>query len=162
MIVAPTAVYRFYDEQDRLIYVGITDSPGTRWGQHSRRDWWPTVVRYTLSWHQDRTGALREESQAISSEDPLENIMGTTFDIDALTLEELDALPVWKPRETTRPRRAKGTGGLYQLSNGSWAASMNLGYDRRGMLKRKVFTAKTPEAALAKKEAWKAEQRASA
>ena len=38
------AVYRFYDDQDQLLYVGITHHPSVRWSQH-RRDkvWWADV-----------------------------------------------------------------------------------------------------------------------
>lgn len=163
MIVAPTAVYRLYDAKDRLVYVGVTDSPGARWGHHSRRDWWPTVVRYTLTWHERRLAALREEAQAIRTEKPLENIAGVDTDraIASMTDEELAALPAWKP-EPAQSRRPRGTGGLYPRDDGLWAAAVDLGYDSRGKRRRKVFTAKTADAALAKKAAWEAEQRASA
>ena len=43
----PTAVYRFYDEADRLLYVGISRNPAARWAQHAvEKKWWPRVDRF--------------------------------------------------------------------------------------------------------------------
>lgn len=71
----PTALYRFFDEQDRLLYVGITCNPEERWRRHaSDKTWWSTVARKTLDWHPDRETALLAECLAITTERPRWNV----------------------------------------------------------------------------------------
>ena len=70
-----TALYRFYDADGQLLYVGITDRPGRRWETHMRRKrWWPAVHRQTLEWHPDRETAMAAEVAAIVNECPRHNI----------------------------------------------------------------------------------------
>ena len=43
--VPTTALYRLYDDDGELLYVGITDSPGTRMAQHkAQKAWWGDVI----------------------------------------------------------------------------------------------------------------------
>ena len=71
-----TAVYRLYDADDALLYVGISKSFGSRWEQHAyRQPWWPEVHRQTVEWHPDRECALAAEEAAICSEGPRYNVM---------------------------------------------------------------------------------------
>lgn len=73
-----TAVYRFYDAADRLLYVGITDSIAARWESHSAaKAWWGDIHRATVVWHDSRTTAHAEESAAIAQEHPVHNVLGT-------------------------------------------------------------------------------------
>src|SRR5690348_5565110 len=76
VIVVPTCVYRFYDAEDRLLYVGVTDAPGTRFADHRRKSWWKLAVRNTIVWHDRRRDALVEEASAIASERPIHNTAG--------------------------------------------------------------------------------------
>jgi predicted GIY-YIG superfamily endonuclease len=70
----PTAVYRLYDVQDRLLYVGITVDLEQRWSEHSEdKFWWHLVVRKQAAWHQTRGPAVAEEREAIRDEGPLHN-----------------------------------------------------------------------------------------
>ena len=73
----PTAVYRFYDIEDRLLYVGISDTPRTRWYGHVSKPWWSLAVRHALVWHNERADAEAEETRAIREESPLYNLAGT-------------------------------------------------------------------------------------
>ena len=50
-----TVLYRFFDADDVLLYVGITDKPGSRWEQHMREQpWWPEARRQVTQWLDSR------------------------------------------------------------------------------------------------------------
>jgi predicted GIY-YIG superfamily endonuclease/DNA-binding transcriptional ArsR family regulator len=71
-----TALYRLYDDQDRLLYIGIAKDPKRRWWQHARdsgETWWPDVARKQVQWFADRESAAEAEAAAIRSEGPPHN-----------------------------------------------------------------------------------------
>jgi hypothetical protein len=75
----PTAVYRFFDADNRLLYVGITCNPKMRFRDHQRLShWWPAQQSVTVDWKDTRGEALAEEAAAILGEDPLHNVIGAT------------------------------------------------------------------------------------
>ncbi|MFF5801614.1 GIY-YIG nuclease family protein [Streptomyces albogriseolus] len=81
-----TAVYRFFNAADELLYVGITGDPRSRWVQHAaEKAWWPDVVRHTVQWLPSREAALAAEAAAIVAEAPLHNVAGTPRQRDATT-----------------------------------------------------------------------------
>ena len=69
-----TFVYRFYDVEDRLLYVGLTMDTNRRWEKHRRREWWAAVARTDVQSFPDRESAKRAERVAINTESPLHNI----------------------------------------------------------------------------------------
>lgn len=70
-----TDLYRFFDANDRLLYVGISFSAVARASQHrSEKDWWPDVARMEVEHLQTRSAALAAESAAIRTEKPLHNV----------------------------------------------------------------------------------------
>jgi transcriptional regulator with XRE-family HTH domain len=70
-----TALYRFFDADDRLLYVGITDDIHRRWKHHAAvKTWWGDVARQTVEWHDSRPVAEAAERKAISQEKPVYNI----------------------------------------------------------------------------------------
>ncbi|GAB2331761.1 GIY-YIG nuclease family protein [Streptomyces variabilis] len=74
----PTAVYRLYGEDGALLYVGVSSAPKARWAQHrADKAWWPEVRRYTIEWADNRAAALVHEAEAIRSETPRYNVVGT-------------------------------------------------------------------------------------
>jgi predicted GIY-YIG superfamily endonuclease len=78
MATLATAVYRFYDDADRLLYVGITSNLPTRFRDHqSGSSWWTEQRRATVVWMDSRAEAADEERAAICSEKPQCNIQGT-------------------------------------------------------------------------------------
>ena len=87
---APTALYRLYDAEDRLLYVGISGDLKERLKTHaSLKPWWPDVVRKTVQWYATRADAAEAEIKAIGSERPLHNVAGavpggTEFDLSDL------------------------------------------------------------------------------
>lgn len=75
-----TAVYRAYDDQDRLLYVGISPEPFDRLSQHARTRSWPSHAgRLTISWHDTRDEARAVEKDAIATEDPVFNRQGRPY-----------------------------------------------------------------------------------
>ncbi|MFF4403637.1 GntR family transcriptional regulator [Streptomyces sp. NPDC001404] len=85
--VERTALYRLYDADDRLLYVGISSMPRTRWQQHaSSKDWWPDVATREVEWHETRVGAAAAEAEAIRAEKPAHNRMHNVAPTELLGL----------------------------------------------------------------------------
>lgn len=69
-----TALYRAFDANDKLLYVGITDGVETRFKVHQKNaEWWPLMVRRDIEWFDTRRDAMRAEAAAIVGEGPLYN-----------------------------------------------------------------------------------------
>lgn len=70
-------LYRFYDKDARLLYVGITDDPLRRFGQHRyAKPWWVDVDQVKVVHYGTRDEAFDAESAAIIDELPLFNLAG--------------------------------------------------------------------------------------
>ena len=97
----PTAVYRFYDGADVLLYVGISRNPAARWAQHAaEKTWWPRVAKKTVVMYGSRREAEIAEGKAIRSESPRHNkAMGRT-DPEARPVRKL---PLRKPADPRKP-----------------------------------------------------------
>ena len=73
-----TALYRFYDGEGTLLYVGITKRPPTRFDAHAAdKPGWPEVTRIEIEWCESRAEADRRERTAIKSEHPKWNVIHT-------------------------------------------------------------------------------------
>lgn len=71
-----TALYRFFDEHDALLYIGISKHIPVRLGQHSDdKPWYTQVVRIAVEHHPSRPAALDAEKKAIQSERPKFNVV---------------------------------------------------------------------------------------
>jgi predicted GIY-YIG superfamily endonuclease len=71
----PTMLYRLFDTNDQLLYIGVTCNPPSRWESHrSDKPWWPLVARKELTTYPDRSAALTAEREAIVAERPLHNV----------------------------------------------------------------------------------------
>jgi predicted GIY-YIG superfamily endonuclease len=69
------ALYRTYDADGCLLYVGISKSVMVRLSQHSRTaSWFEKVATVTLEWFDSRAKAERAEIETIERENPLHNI----------------------------------------------------------------------------------------
>lgn len=68
-------VYRAFDDEGRLLYVGCSKDPRFRWKQHLfEHTWWAQrAVRWSLRVYPTKADALRAEKQAILTEHPLHN-----------------------------------------------------------------------------------------
>ena len=66
-----TALYRMFDRDGALLYIGISDRFGRRWSEHAAKQfWWPDVQRQTVDWYDSRSEAADAEAAAICSEQP--------------------------------------------------------------------------------------------
>lgn len=73
-----TALYRLFDKEGRLLYVGVAFDPDERWKDHATfKPWWPLAINKVVEWHASRTLALQAEADAIRTEKPLHNIKGS-------------------------------------------------------------------------------------
>ena len=134
-LTLPVAVYRFFDADDGLLYVGISDSLGTRFGAHRNTAWWPKAVRNTVQWYDTRAQALAAEYKAITTESPQYNIAEVPF--VAPTEEEAAALPRFVPGPPKK-RRPRGSGGIiYRSDRNLWVAQINFGWTPDGKLDRR-------------------------
>ncbi len=71
----PHALYRMYDDADRLLYVGISAGWPERLRQHARSSaWYSDVVRIALEHHPDEATARQAERLAQEHENPVHNI----------------------------------------------------------------------------------------
>jgi AcrR family transcriptional regulator len=72
---APTALYRYFDDKGRLLYVGITGgNPSRREDGHARSPFWMQLAASsTIERHPERVKALVAERAAIKAERPLFN-----------------------------------------------------------------------------------------
>lgn len=72
----PTAVYRLYARDGRLLYVGMTNNTDIRFAYHAlTKHWWHLVEDRRIEWHPDRSAARRSEAVAIAEEAPVHNAM---------------------------------------------------------------------------------------
>lgn len=72
-----TALYRHFDADGRLLYVGISLSPARRLSNHAAGSRWADKIAHvTIEWLPTRQEALAAEGRAIASENPLHNIVG--------------------------------------------------------------------------------------
>ncbi len=71
-----TTLYRFYNNDDELLYVGISEKGPERWKAHRKdKPWWTDVARTTTHHYDTRTEALDAERAAIIAEKPKHNVV---------------------------------------------------------------------------------------
>lgn len=73
--MASQVLYRFWNDADELLYVGITARPWERWKQHrGEKPWWEEVAKVTIENFATREEVKAAETAAIRTEGPLYNI----------------------------------------------------------------------------------------
>lgn len=70
----PTALYRLYDGDGVLLYVGITGDLKTRWMMHSYTPWGPQIATREAEWFDTPSEAASAEVEAIQTEKPIHNV----------------------------------------------------------------------------------------
>lgn len=94
----PTCLYRFYDANDNLLYVGITSQLPMRWKTHDKlKPWWREVVRATVEHFDTREDALAAEATAIKAEKPRYNVRGNWVVLAEAATTEAAASPPPSP-----------------------------------------------------------------
>jgi DNA-binding XRE family transcriptional regulator len=67
-------VYRMYDAQGQLLYIGASSRGFARLHGHASTERWAAVRTITVEHHDTRHGALLAEAEAIRAESPLWNV----------------------------------------------------------------------------------------
>ena len=68
-------LYRHFDADGQLLYVGITCNPSKRLGQHRRsKDWFTDIAQTTYEKYASRADVIAAEKAAIEAEHPLWNV----------------------------------------------------------------------------------------
>lgn len=105
-----TKLYRHFDKEGRLLYVGISQSAIVRLAQHKQTaSWFDEVTTVTIENFETRELALAAEEQAIKAERPLYNLQHSqdtwAADLDA-EIEE-DLCQMWEASGTPRKEYLK-------------------------------------------------------
>lgn len=70
----PGTLYRLFDAEGKLLYVGASVNAPGRLETHRRdKSWWPEVARATFEHFETRHLAIVEEARAIDTEEPKYN-----------------------------------------------------------------------------------------
>lgn len=101
-----TAVYRLFDANGELLYVGCSLNPPARCEKHSKhKPWWHEVADRADEWHDTRAEAEAAEKLAIQTENPKYNVCHTPLQAKVcdrwadLTPEEAARwMRTWEPR----------------------------------------------------------------
>ena len=71
-----TALYRHFDADGRLLYVGISLNAIARLTQHRlTAHWFRSIARIEIEWHESRELAEAAEREAIKQERPAHNVV---------------------------------------------------------------------------------------
>lgn len=65
------AVYRLYDADETLLYIGSAYDPDEREAAHRHTEWGQRIARRADEWHGSRKLAYEFEAEAIRAESPL-------------------------------------------------------------------------------------------
>lgn len=71
-----TTLYRFFDADGRLLYVGITHRLNERLSAHKRQKPWEHISKIALEHYESREEAMKAEAHAIKNEGPKWNVQG--------------------------------------------------------------------------------------
>lgn len=100
----PTTLYRFFDADGQLLYVGISARGAARWSEHAGdKPWWPKVAQTTTEHFASRPEAAAAETEAIRTERPRHNVVGSTSRKrrSSLTLDDEQALASIRTRRAS-------------------------------------------------------------
>jgi predicted GIY-YIG superfamily endonuclease len=77
-VIGEHALYRHFDIEKNLLYVGETNNYARRSDEHKDKPWWKDVASTTVEWFPSRKAAKAAEKAAILSEHPRENYIHNT------------------------------------------------------------------------------------
>lgn len=108
----PTALYRFFDDEDRLLYVGMSYHLENRLDSHRFGKPWDHIARIQIEHFPSREKAAAAEREAILSESPAWNVI----------YKPLFPVERPKPRQTYLARaRAWWPKAEWVIGKGRWA-----------------------------------------
>ena len=155
-----TAIYRHYDKDGVLLYVGLSLNPIKRLGQHRIHSlWFYSIARMEIEWAKTREAAAEKEYRAVRRERPLFNtvynrpnskLLGETVKTAEKAAPSVveDTEPEPTPRPRVRPiegpptrERAEFKVGLAMPGDGEGAAALVAS----GVPKQNVYDAIRPK-----------------
>lgn len=87
-------LYRMFDRDGRLLYVGITLDVAQRFKEHKVvKSWWSEIASITLEHHETRHDVEAAEAAAIAAEQPLFNVQRRRLPESARRLRRLEGAP---------------------------------------------------------------------
>ena len=91
----PRTVYRFFDRDKVLLYVGCSINPFTRWTVHLvHSPWVKDITTMTVEWYPNWITGARAEMTAIVNEHPKYNkLVFDPTNVGAETLRKTNAVP---------------------------------------------------------------------
>lgn len=118
-----TSLYRYYDESDTLLYVGVSHNPFLREVQHEASEKDMSLVRHIeVEWFDTRELALAAEGYAIRREKPLWNVVRPQ---KRRKLRETPKNKIKAQRPATSPVREHPKPAIYQIPNARQHREMN-------------------------------------
>ncbi|MFH9574235.1 GntR family transcriptional regulator [Streptomyces sp. NPDC017454] len=118
-----TALYRLYDAENRLLYIGITSDPKARFISHATyKNWWTQVTQKNVTWLEGTwRQALAAEAAAIRDEKPRFNGKHNAViaPFNASTWPAIDAPPRGKAQALADLVRS-------EIISGRWAPGMRV------------------------------------
>lgn len=149
-------LYRHYDKEYCLLYVGQTMSPKQRKGSHSRdKSWWREVMLTTYQWFEDRAQVLAAEREAIENEIPLFNNrfnqsrqLAFPFGSEVAVVRDIRSFSAPKSR---RVKTANGGGSVtYNVTTRRWMGRYSVPDPETGKSLRKTLYGASEQEAWAK------------
>lgn len=125
-------LYRLYDQDGALLYVGITNSIPNRFKRHAdEQRWWPEVTGCRVEFLPDRAALQRAERDAIWFERPRHNIMGSVTPPHPAAARPRTGARPGQPQYVDVPERLFGGPRKkvplrQRVSDGEWAWIHNL------------------------------------
>jgi len=112
------AVYRIYDADDLLLYVGMSIQPSQRIHDHSVKEWFVSADKVKICWHKTKESALNAEAISIITGKPKFNkaySLNRVIDV-FLPIVSVKILRVGKPKaKSLGLQDMKGTPMIYTV-----------------------------------------------
>lgn len=99
----PHALYRAYADVGRMLYIGISVEPVTRWSWgHAHGPWAGDADHFSVTWYGDRKKAHAAEIAAIRAEHPVSNRQHSVCNCGRGEIWCAVCSSPWHPRGWTR------------------------------------------------------------
>lgn len=123
--MSATDLYRIFDSEGRLLYVGISAALGERVSQHrnGKNWWWQDVATIHVVHYETRDEARAQELAAIRTELPLHNIEGAV-DVVVLVLAFSDGVSTTMRVEKSRFERWRAAADDAGMELEEWIAAL--------------------------------------
>ena len=108
-------LYRHFDGDDVLLYVGVSKSALRRLSEHSTAKWADDIVRVSVQNFPSRSEALKAEREAILKERPKYNIAGTKPPVEFTGIPRKTGTATMTPAERQSLKRARERAGLVRM-----------------------------------------------